>query len=97
MAHLIDVLHENREEIIAIADAHHAGNIRLFGSVARKKEQADSDIDLLVDFRPGSTLFDQLALVDALTNKLGRTVDVVSSRGLNPFLADKIQQELVPL
>lgn len=97
MGYLIDTLRKNREEIIAIAQTYHADNIRLFGSVARGDERIESDIDFLVDFQPGSTLFDHLALIEALTGKLGCKVDVVSSRALNLHLAEKIQQELVPL
>lgn len=97
MAHLIDVLRKDREEILAISNLHHAENIRVFGSVVRREEQLDSDIDFLVDFQPGSTLFDQLTLIEALSSKLGRRVDVVSSRALNRHLAQIIQQEAVKL
>lgn len=97
MAHLIETLRQHRAEILVIARQYHADNIRLFGSVARGDERLDSDIDLLVDFQPGSTLFDQSGLIDALSNKLGRKVDVVSSRALNRHLAQRIQQEAVTL
>ena len=72
-------------------------NIRLFGSVARGEDHADSDIDFLVDFQPGATLFDQVGLIDELTRRLGHKVDVVSSRGLNPHLSQRILREAVKL
>lgn len=97
MACLIETLRQTREEILAISSKYHADNVRLFGSVARGDERLDSDIDFLVDFQPGSTLFDQISLIEALSNKLGRKVDVVSSRALNRHLAQKIQQEAVKL
>ena len=97
MARLIETLRQNREEILAISSRYHANNIRLFGSVARGKERLDSDIDFLVDFQPGSTLFDQIGLIEALSSKLGCKVDVVSSRALNRHLAQKIQREAVAL
>lgn len=97
MARLIEKLRQEREEILAIATRYHADNIRLFGSVARGEDRSDSDIDFLVDFQPGSTLLDQVALIDELSNKLGRKVDVVSSRALNRHLSQKIQQEAVAL
>lgn len=97
MARLIEILRQNREEIIAITSKYHADNVRLFGSVARGDERQDSDIDFLVDFQPGSTLFDQIALIEALSNKLGRKVDVVSSRALNRHLVRTVQQEAVKL
>ena len=97
MTRLIETLRQEKEEILAIADRYHAENVRLFGSVARGEDRPDSDVDFLVDFQPGSTLFDQAALVDALSTKLGRKVDVISSRALNRHLAHKIQKEAVTL
>lgn len=97
MSRVIETLQRQKEEISAIASRYHAENVRLFGSVARGDDATDSDIDFLVDFQPGSTLFDQAALIDALTTRLGRKVDVISSRALNKHLAQKIRQEAVPL
>lgn len=97
MAHVIETLRQNREEILYISRQYHADNIRLFGSVARGDERPDSDIDFLVDFQPGSTLLDQIGLIEALSSKLGRKVDVISSRALNRHISQKIQQEAVTL
>ena len=97
MERLIETLRKDREEILAISGRYHANNIRLFGSVARGGERLESDIDFLVDFQPGSTLFDQIGLIDALSSKLGRKVDVVSSRALSRHLAQKVHQEAVVL
>lgn len=69
----------------------------MFGSVVRGEEQEDSDIDLLVDFLPGTTLLDQVGLIDALSTALGRKVDIVSERALNKYLRQRILQEAVPL
>jgi predicted nucleotidyltransferase len=97
MTRLIETLRQEKGEILAIANRYHAENVRLFGSVVRGEDRSDSDVDFLVDFQPGSTLFDQAALIDALSSKLGRKVDVVSSRALNRHLAQKIQKEAVTL
>jgi uncharacterized protein len=66
-------------------------------SVIRGEEREGSDIDLLVDFLPGSTLLDQVSLIDALSTKLGRKVDVVSERALNKYLRQRVLQEAVAL
>ena len=97
MARLIETIRQERESILEIASRYHARNVRLFGSVARGDEQADSDIDFLVDFQPGSTLLDQVGLIDALSSKLGRKVDVVSARALNRHLFGIILKEAVNL
>ena len=97
MAQLIETIRRDREEILAILHQYRAVNARLFGSVARREDQPESDVDFLVDFQPGSTLLDHVALVEALSNKLGHKVDVVSTGALNRHLAEKIQQEAVSL
>ncbi|HBI15626.1 MAG TPA: nucleotidyltransferase [Desulfobulbaceae bacterium] len=97
MAQLIEILRRDREVLLQIASRYHAENVRLFGSVARGEDRPGSDIDFLVDFKPGASLFDQIALIDALSERLGHKVDVVSSRGLNPHLSQRILQDAVRL
>jgi predicted nucleotidyltransferase len=81
---LRDLLEERREQILAAAARHHGRRVRVFGSVARGKERTDSDIDLLVDFDEGSSLFDLMHLSRELEELLGTSIDVVSSGGLKP-------------
>jgi predicted nucleotidyltransferase len=76
------LLHQRRELILEIASRHHARRVRVFGSVARGDATQDSDIDFVVDFDPGSSLFDLLHLTQELEGLLGRHVDVVSAGGL---------------
>lgn len=97
MTELFEMLQQQKASILAIANHYHAVNIRVFGSVIRGEEREDSDIDLLVDFLPGSTLLDQVGLIDALSTKLGRKVDIVSERALNKYLRQRVLQEAVAL
>ena len=94
---LREKIQQQREEIIQVAGRHRAVNIRLFGSVARGDENEASDIDMLVDFLPGASLLDQVALIHDLSDKLQRKVDVVSTRALNPHLREDILKEAVQL
>lgn len=75
-------LRARRAEILRVARAHGASNVRVFGSVARGTARPESDIDLLVDFEPGRTLIDHVALWRDLEALLGRRVDVLSAGGL---------------
>lgn len=97
MSDLYQRLQQQRAHILGIACDHHAVNVRVFGSVSRGEARSDSDIDLLVEFLPGSTLLDQVGLTEALTEVLGRKVDVVSERALNKHLKSRILQEALPL
>lgn len=68
----------------------------VFGSVARGEETPTSDIDFLVDFEPGSSLFDLLHISEELEALLGVPVDVVSTGGLKDR-DDRIRREAVLL
>ena len=76
------LVESRREQVMAIASRHHASRVRLFGSAARGGDRPDSDIDLLVDFDDGSSLFDLMRMSRELEALLGRAVDVVSAGGL---------------
>lgn len=68
----------------------------MFGSVARGDDTPESDIDFLVEFEPGSSLFDLMDLQEALGQLLGVPVDVVSVGGLKDR-DDHIRREAVPI
>jgi predicted nucleotidyltransferase len=88
---------DEREEISRIADAHGAGNVRVFGSVRRGEADSSSDLDLLVDMSEGRSLLDLVALGDELEEALGVEVDVVTEGSLSPYLRDRILAEAVAL
>ena len=94
---LLDDLRRDRDRLIAIAARHGARQVRVFGSVARREEQATSDVDVLVRFEPGRSLFDLCALGAELGDTLGRRVDVVTDAALSPYLRARIVSEAVAL
>lgn len=67
--------------------------VSVFGSYATGKARAKSDVDFL--FQPPSKfgLFELSALSDALSEKLGVAVDLVTERSLHPLLKKRIQEE----
>ena len=87
----------HRNEIMALAHAHKASNIRVFGSVARGEDNEKSDIDLLVDLEPGADLFDLSGLDDELTDLLRHPVDIVPARMLKPHVAPSVLADAVQL
>lgn len=94
---LRDVLTRKRDEIAKVAAIHGARNIRVFGSVARGEADEKSDIDFLVDMEQGRSLLDLGGLLMDLQDVLGRDVDVVTERGLNPRIRDRVLKEAVAL
>ncbi len=71
--------------------------MRVFGSVARGEDTSDSDIDLLMTFRPGTTVFDRGGLLIELQEVLGCPVDVVSEKTIHPSIRKSVLASAVPL
>lgn len=90
-------LQNKRTEILRLAAAHGASNVRVFGSVARGEARPDSDLDVLVDLEPGRSLLDLGGLLMDLQDLLGCRVDAVTERGLRPRIRDRVLREAVPL
>ena len=68
--------------------------LALFGSVQRDAARTDSDIDVLVEFRPGEKNYDHFfALGELLERVLGRRVELVTPESLSPFLRPYILAE----
>jgi len=93
----LDRLYQLKSEIYRIANRHKAEKVYVFGSCARKEETPDSDVDILVELLPGATLFDLMDIQDGLEGLLHCKVDVVSKRGLHPYIRKNILAEAVAL
>jgi len=75
-------LNANRAQIRLIIEAHHASNARVFGSVANSTDLDGSDLDVLIDPSPETTLFDIGAIRYKLKELLGVPVDVLTPNAL---------------
>jgi len=86
-----------REEIARIAARHGARNVRLFGSHAHGEPTPNSDVDLLVELAPESTLLDLIAIKQDVEDLLGCSVDVVTEAAVSPYIRDEVLKTAVPL
>lgn len=75
----------------------HTANPRIFGSVLRGDDREGSDLDLLVDALPGTTLFDLGGLQAELEDLLGVRVDVLTPGDLPPKFRQQVLEEAQPL
>ncbi len=75
-------LQTNREAIRQVVAAHHASNPRVFGSVVHGDDTEGSDLDILIDPTPETTLFDIGAIRHELLQLLGMPVDVLTPGAL---------------
>lgn len=90
-------LRRRRAAILDATARHGAGNVRVFGSVARGEDTEDSDVDLLVDLAPGTGLLELAALERELTKILGVRVDVGPADGLKPRARANAEHDAIPL
>lgn len=75
-------LASHRADIRRVVEAHRACNARVFGSVIHGADTEDSDLDILIDPTPETTLMDVAAIQVELQRLLGITVDVLTPRAL---------------
>ncbi len=92
-----EALASNRAAIRRVVESHGARNARVFGSVLHGKDTESSDLDILVDPMPETTLFDICAIRLELRALLGVPVDVLTPSGLPDRSRAKVLAEAHPI
>lgn len=85
------LLKTKHAEIMAISRQFAVENMRVFGSVAKGVDTEQSDLDILVDTTPKTTMFDLCGLQMELEELLGIKVDVLTPRSL----PEKFRQQVL--
>src|SRR5689334_22535288 len=86
-----------RTQILRIAARNGVERLRVFGSVARGTEDEQSDIDFLVELAPDRSLLDLGNFLYEVRTLLGKEVDVVTEKGLQHRIRDRVLAEAVDL
>ena len=87
----------HRIEIRRVVEAHRARNPRVFGSVSRAADTESSDLDLLIDTLPETSLLDIGAMLDELETLLGVRGDILTSSELPPALQRNVLMQAIPV
>lgn len=90
-------LESHRVAVRAAASRFGTENLRVFGSVVLGLDQDGSDLDLLVDPLPGTTLFDLGGLQVALEDLLGVPVDLRTPGDLPPKFREQVIADAQPV
>lgn len=90
-------LDSHRTAIRLIVEAHRGRNARVFGSVIHGNDTEDSDLDILIDPTPDTTLMDIGAIRHELLQLLGVPVDVLTPNALPEKFRTTILAEAVPV
>ena len=86
-----------RSRLLALAAAHGATDLRVFGSVAEGVDREGSDVDLLVDMPAGTSLLHIVGLQLDFEDALGVKVDLCTERELHPALRERILAQARPV
>lgn len=92
-----DTLRDIKNKVIPILKEAGITRSSLFGSYVRGDHQEESDVDMLVEFPKGKSLFDFVGLQLRLEDALHKKVDLVTFSGLKPRLRERILSEQVPI
>ncbi len=92
-----EALNTHRSSIRRIVESHRACNPRVFGSVLHGNDTHDSDLDILIDPTPETTLFDIGAIRHELLQLLGLPVDVLTPKSLPDKFRALVLAEAMPI
>jgi uncharacterized protein len=88
---VLSVIRRHQDEIIVLG----VKKLGLFGSFVRNEQNADSDIDLLVEFEKGRKTFDNFINLSFLLEELlNWPVELVTVESVSPYLRPYIIQEV---
>lgn len=90
-------LQENRAAIRSVVERHRARNARVFGSVVHGDDQEGSDLDILIDPTPNTTLMDVARIQVELEKLLGVAVDVLTPKALPDKFRGAVLAEAIPV
>lgn len=93
-----ELLANNRERVWRLAVAHGAQRVLVFGSVARGEDDAESDLDLIVEIPPDRLrLLDLIELGHEISDVLGVEVDIGTPEMLKRSIRNQVLAEARPL
>jgi len=90
-------LRNRREQILNLSNQHGAYNVRAFGSVAHGEAVCASDVDFLMQFREGTSIFDLVGLWLDLQELLGCEVDLIADHPSGGRIMRVAFNEAIPL
>jgi predicted nucleotidyltransferase len=92
-----EALRNHRKEVREVAEQNRTRNPRVFGSVLHGEDTEDSDLDILVDPTPETTLMDIARIQNRLQKLLGVSVDVLTPKALPESFRDRVLSEVMPV
>jgi predicted nucleotidyltransferase len=92
-----EILPQHRETIRQLVLQAGMANPRVFGSVLRGEDGEDSDLDILVDPAPRTSLLDLAGLQIDIAEKTGANVDLLTPNSLPVKFRQRVLDEAQPV
>lgn len=92
-----DIKNKIKDNEQFLKEKYHVRCFFLFGSHAKGKQTAKSDIDLLVDFQKVVDMFEMVDLQNYLQDLFEKKVDLGTRKGLKSFIKNTILNEAIAL
>ncbi len=94
-------LDQLKAKIVPVLEANGVEYAAVFGSAARGEDRPDSDVDLLVRFKPevyrNFSLLDHIRFANNLGDLLGKKVDLITEHTLKEFVVPNVKKDLIVL
>lgn len=88
----------DHQELASLCQKHGIRRLAVFGSALRGDLGPDSDLDVLVEFLPGTVVgLRFITIQDELSALFGRRVDLNTAGFLSPHFRDRVLHEAQPL
>ena len=92
-----EALAARRDELRRLVSRYNVAHPRVYGSALTGKDDEESDLDLLVDATPSTTLFTLVGLEREAEQLLGVRVSVLTPGFLSRKFRDRVLQQAQPL
>jgi uncharacterized protein len=85
-------IHLPLHQLAEFCKQHHIQKLSIFGSALREDFQRESDVDVLVEFEPGTrvSLFDLGGMQVDLSEIIGREVDLKTPQDLSRYFRQEV-------
>ena len=93
------VLEKLKNSAPILSEKYHVTQIGVFGSYIRNEQKENSDLDVLIDLDPSTSLglLKFMEMENYLSEAVGVKVDLVMKEGLKPRIGKRILNEVVYL
>lgn len=90
-----EIIQKINLEMPSLREKYQVEKLGVFGSVARQEDTAQSDVDILVEFKTPVGFFQFIRLENHLTQLLGRKVDLISKKALKEAIREEVLKEAI--